>query len=79
MALNKINKQQNWVVLRVAILLALTGLICILVFLWYGFSAWTLGIGVFLGFPLLGFALVLYLLAVLRDLRQHGLFPRAPR
>jgi hypothetical protein len=35
---------------------------------------WTLTFGVMLGFPLLLVAILLYVIAVARDLHQHGLF-----
>ena len=65
------NSRSNALV-RVSVLCALTGLVCVVVFLWHGFAAWTLGVGVYLGFPLLLAAALLYLLAVLRDLRRLG-------
>jgi len=57
--------------LRTAVVLAIAGLICLLIFLLSGFAAWSVGIGVFLGMPLL-LALVLYVLVVIRDLRRRG-------
>ncbi|SHK21720.1 hypothetical protein [Rhodothermus profundi] len=58
--------------LRTAVVLAIIGLSCLLVLLLSGFAAWSVGIGVFLGVPLLVAALVLYVLVVIRDLRQRG-------
>ena len=53
---------------------ALVGLLCVLLFLWSGFTPWSMGLGIMFGVPLLILAMVLYLIAVVRDLRQHGLF-----
>lgn len=54
--------------IRVAVLLCLIGLACNLVFLLFGFQAWTIGIGLMVGWPILFTAVVLYLIAVYRDL-----------
>jgi hypothetical protein len=51
---------------------AIAGLICVLLFLWYGFGAWTMGLGTFVGIPLLGLAILLYLSAVATDLKKRG-------
>ena len=59
---------------RVAVGGAMVGLLCALLFLWRGFTVWSLGVGIFLGSPLLLVAMVLYIIAVARDLRRHGLF-----
>ncbi|AEN72358.1 hypothetical protein Rhom172_0414 [Rhodothermus marinus SG0.5JP17-172] len=58
--------------LRTAVVLAIVGLSCLLIFLLSGFAAWSVGIGIFLGVPLLMVALVLYVLVVIRDLRRRG-------
>ena len=58
--------------LRTAVVLAIVGLSCLLIFLLSGFAAWSVGIGIFLGVPLLVVALVLYVLVVIRDLRRRG-------
>ncbi len=58
--------------LSAAIVLAITGLVCLLAFLLRGFTAWSVGIGIFLGVPLLLSAFVLYVLVVVRDLRRRG-------
>ncbi len=58
--------------LRTAVVLAIVGLICLLIFLLSGFAAWSVGLGIFLGVPLLLVALVLYVLVVIRDLRRRG-------
>lgn len=58
--------------IRIAVISALAGLVCVLLFLWQGFAAWSVGIGVFLGAPLLLIAMVTYVAAVVLDLRQRG-------
>lgn len=50
---------------------AIAGLVCVLLFLWYGFEAWTMGLGTFVGIPLLGLAILLYLGAVATELKQR--------
>ena len=57
---------------RIAVGCALIGLLSVLLFLWSGFAPWSVGIGVFFGAPLLVIAVMLYLIAVVRDLRQRG-------
>jgi len=63
---NKINK-----LIRIAVLLASIGLCCLLIYLVVGFQPWSVGVGIFLGFPLLIVALVLYIVAVVKDLKRH--------
>jgi hypothetical protein len=48
------------------------GLGCILLFLWEGFGAWSMGLGMFVGMPLLLAAVLLYVFSVARDLKQRG-------
>ena len=62
------------VLIRAAVACALVGLLCVLLFLWSGFTPWSLTVGVMLGFPFLLIAVLLYVIAVARDLQQHGLF-----
>ena len=57
---------------RIAVACALIGLLSVLSFLWSGFAPWSVGVGLFLGAPLLIIAVMLYLIAVVRDLRQRG-------
>jgi hypothetical protein len=45
---------------------------CVLLFLWNGFGAWTIGLGTFVGIPLLGLAVLLYIGAVVTDLKTRG-------
>ncbi len=60
------------ILVRIAVVCALIGLLCVWLFLWIGFAPWSVGLGVFLGAPLLVAAVVLYIIAVMRDLRQRG-------
>ncbi len=60
------------ILVRIAVVCALIGLFFVLLFLWSGFAPWSVGLGVFLGVPLLVAAVVLYIIAVMRDLRQRG-------
>jgi hypothetical protein len=60
--------------IRAAVACALVGLLCVLLFLWSGFTPWSLTVGVMLGCPLLLVAILLYVIAVARDLQQHGMF-----
>jgi uncharacterized membrane protein YgaE (UPF0421/DUF939 family) len=59
--------------IRAAVACALVGLLCVLLFLWRGFTPWSLTVGVMLGFPFLLIAILLYVIAVARDLQQHRL------
>ena len=63
---NKINR-----LIRTAVLMGSAGLICLLIYLMVGFEPWSVGIGIFLGFPLMIVALVLYVVAVVKDLKRH--------
>ena len=56
---------------RWAVLCTLAGLICVFLFLLFGFEPWSVGIGVFLGFPLLLGGVGFYLAGVVHDLRQR--------
>ena len=51
---------------------ALGGLVCVLLFLWHGMGAWSMGLGMFVGMPLLVIAILLYGVAVARDLKRRG-------
>lgn len=57
---------------RVAVLIAIAGLGCMLFYLTCGFSPWTFGVGILLGVPLLVVAMLLYIVQVLRDLHRRG-------
>lgn len=64
----------TWVTrqLTLAVYCAIVGLTCVLLFLWYGFGAWTMGLGTFVGIPLLMLAVLLYISAVVTDLKTRG-------
>ncbi len=55
-----------------AVNFALVGLVCMLLFLWNGMGAWSMGLGMFIGMPLLVIAILLYGTAVARDLKRRG-------
>lgn len=55
-----------------AVNIALVGLVCVLLFLWHGMGAWSMGLGMFVGMPLLLIALILYVVAVARDMKRRG-------
>ncbi len=59
--------------IRLATIFGLVGLILTLSFMVLGFGPVTIGLGVFLGAPLLVVAMVLYLYAVVRDLRRRDI------
>ncbi len=56
----------------IAVDIALVGLVCVLLFLWNGMGARSMGLGMFVGMPLLAIAILLYLVAVARDLKRRG-------
>ena len=58
--------------LSFAVNCAIVGLCCILLFLWKGFGAWSMGLGMFVGMPLLLVAVLIYIFSVARDLKQRG-------
>ena len=58
--------------LSLAVNCAIAGLACVLLFLWNGFGAWTIGLGTFVGMPLLMLAVLLYIGAVVTDLKTRG-------
>lgn len=57
--------------IRLSVIAGCIGLFCILLFLITGFEAWSVGVGIFLGFPILLIAVVMYIVAVIRDLKRH--------
>ncbi len=58
--------------LRAVVICMVMGVGCLGVFLWADFSAWSVGVGVLMGIPLTLTAMVLYVIAVVRELRRHG-------
>lgn len=57
--------------IRASVIVGCVGLFCLLLFLIFGFEAWSVGVGIFLGLPVLLVAAVLYIIAVVRDLKKH--------
>lgn len=55
-----------------AVDIALVGLVCVYLFLWHGLGAWSMGLGMFIGMPLLLIAILLYVVAVARDMKRRG-------
>lgn len=49
------------------------GLLCVAFYLWQGFDVWSFGVGILFGIPILVVGVGLYLVAVIRDLRQRGI------
>lgn len=56
---------------RTAILLTIAGMLLVLIFLIVGFKAWSVGLGVFLGMPVMLIGVGLYVVAVFRDLKNR--------
>ena len=56
----------------IAVDIALVGLVCVYLFLWHGMGAWSMGLGMFIGMPLLLIAILLYVIAVARDMKRRG-------
>lgn len=59
--------------LRAAVWLGILGNLGVIPLLWHGFTQVGMTIGMFVGFPCLGLAILIYLVVVLRDLRGTGL------
>lgn len=57
---------------RTAVILAIAGMLLVLMFLIAGFQAWSVGLGVFLGMPVMLAGVLLYIYAVIRDLRYRN-------
>ncbi len=56
-----------------AVVCTLVGLSCVLLFLLSGFQSWSVGIGVFFGFPMLLLGIGFYVAGVVHDLRRREL------
>jgi len=63
---------------RTAILCTISGMLLVLIFLIFGFQAWSVGIGVFLGMPVMLTGVGLYIIAVFRDLRNRRVLDDDP-
>lgn len=59
--------------LQAAVWLVVVGLLLVLLFLIVGFQSWSVGLGLFLGAPLLVLGMLLYVVSVIRDLRRHDI------
>lgn len=66
---NEVNTHVVDKLVRTAIICAMAGMILVLIFLVFGFQAWSVGLGVFLGMPLMLIGVCLYIIAVFRDLK----------
>ncbi|MEL7450583.1 MAG: hypothetical protein AAFN78_15325 [Pseudomonadota bacterium] len=64
----------KWVnrVISLASIMVVAGLICVMIFLIKGFGAVSMGLGMFIGMPVVGAGVLLYLAAVVQDLRRRG-------
>jgi hypothetical protein len=58
--------------ISLAVNFAIVGLVYLLLFLWHGLGAWSMGLGMFVGMPLLLIALLWYVVAVARDMKRRG-------
>ena len=58
--------------ISLAVNFAIVGLVYLLLFLWHGLGAWSMGLGMFVGMPLLLIALLFYVVAVARDMKRRG-------
>jgi len=56
---------------RAAILCTMAGMMLVLIFLLFGFQSWSVGLGVFLGMPVMILGVALYVIAVFRDLKSR--------
>jgi len=55
-----------------AVVCTLVGLSSVLLFLLAGFQSWSVGVGVFFGFPMLLTGIGFYVAGVVADLRRRG-------
>lgn len=55
--------------IRISVILTMIGMLLVLMFLIAGFQAWSVGLGVFLGMPVMLAGVALYVYTVIRDLR----------
>lgn len=56
---------------RLAVICTIAGMLFVLLFLIAGFQSWSVGLGVFLGMPVMILGISLYVAAVIRDLRHR--------
>ena len=65
------NEKDIDTLVRTAILCTMAGMLLTLIFLIFGFRSWSVGVGVFLGMPVMILGMGLYVIAVIRDLRKR--------
>lgn len=65
------NERDIDMLVRTAILCTMAGMLLTLIFLIFGFRSWSVGVGVFLGMPVMILGMGLYVIAVIRDLRKR--------
>lgn len=71
MSENKATPHKIDKLVRTAVILTMAGMVMVLMFLIAGFRPWSVGVGVFIGMPVMISGVVLYIIAVIRDLRYH--------
>ncbi len=59
---------------RSAVVFTIIGMLLILLFLIAGFQSWSVGLGIFLGMPVMILGVALYIIAVIRDLKLRRVF-----
>ncbi len=59
--------------IHIAVILAIAGMLSVSAALVFGFGPITVGLSMFMGAPLLSLAILLYIVAVIRDLRNQGI------
>ncbi len=60
------------VLVRTAVVCGIIGMLLVLLFLIVGFQAWSVGLGMFVGMPVLMLGILLYIIAVIRDLKYRN-------
>jgi len=68
---NKTDAHKIDKLVRTAVILTMAGMILVLLFLIAGFQAWSVGLGIFLGMPVMLLGVGLYIVTVFRDLRRQ--------
>jgi len=70
--MNKNNQQEKVdKLVRSSVIFTITGMLLVLIFLIAGFQSWSVGLGIFLGMPVMIAGVILYVVAVIRDLRER--------
>lgn len=68
------NEKKVDYLVRTAVVLVTAGLLLVFLFLIFGFRSWSVGLGIFLGGPLVMVGVIVYIISVIRDLRHHRVF-----